>query len=241
VESRTVVTALLSAVFLVNAHGALGEDRVVAARRVREGAIRARCETSGLPYPPRELFIRAFKREGEVETWAREVDGPFRLVATFPVTAASGGPGPKRKQGDKQVPEGCYRISVFNPQSKFHLSLGLDYPNASDRIRSDRAHPGAEIYIHGRDRSVGCLPLGDPAIEELYLLALDVRARSQRQIPAHIFPARMRGAEWQTFRAQHPQHAAFWKELAPIYEAFEATRQMPKVEITATGAYRLIP
>lgn len=214
-------------------------DRVATARAQRMSAVRERCKKSALPYPPRELFIRAFKSEGEVEVWARERSGPFARIALFPVTAKSGALGPKRKQGDRQVPEGCYRVVAFNPRSKFHLSLALNYPNPSDRVRSDRARPGADIYIHGSNRSIGCLPLGDPAIEELYLLALDVRARSQRDIPVHIFPARMSGEVWNNARAHHPEHAAFWSELDPIYEAFETKQVVPQVEITAGGAYRL--
>ncbi len=105
--------------------------------------------------------------------WARHGDGRFRLVASYPILAVSGGPGPKRREGDKQVPEGFYEIDRFNPKSLFHLSLGLNYPNAADRVLSDREHPGGDIFIHGSNVTVGCAPLGNDAIEELYLAALD--------------------------------------------------------------------
>ena len=83
----------------------------------------------------------------------------------------SGTTGPKRLQGDFQVPEGFYHINEFNPNSNYHLSMGLNYPNSSDRILSDSLRPGGEIYIHGSCVSVGCIPLNDDEIEELYLIA----------------------------------------------------------------------
>ena len=217
----------------------LKEDRVAAARKSKGDVIRQRFTDTGLPYPPREIFLRAFKHEMELELWAREKDEPFRKVATFAVTAPSGSPGPKRREGDLQVPEGCYTIAVFNPQSRFHLSLGLNYPNASDRILADRARPGGEIFIHGGAVSIGCLPLGDPVIEEVYLAALDTRTRGQGAIPVHIFPARMAGEAWKNFAAAKPELRAFWDQLQPIYEAFEKTRLVPSVSVGADGAYRL--
>ena len=173
----------------------------------------------------------------------RSKDEPFRKVATFSVTAPSGGPGPKRKEGDQQVPEGCYTIDVFNPKSRFHLSLGLDYPNASDRILADRARPGGEIYIHGGAASIGCLPLGDPAIEELYLTALDTRRRGQQSIHVHIFPARMSGDGWNAFVKSasdgKPELRAFWENLQPVHDAFEHTRRVPKIGVAGDGRYEL--
>lgn len=212
------------------------EDRVAAAR-VRCGAsVEQRCRQTGVDYPPRELFLRAFKVERELEAWARSDDAPLRLIAKWPVLAASGGPGPKRREGDRQVPEGCYRVAVFNPLSNFHLSLGLDYPNASDRVRSDPQSPGSAIYIHGGAVSIGCLALGDDAIEQLYLLAQDAR---EKPVQLHVFPARMSGPAWEALRATHAAHAAFWAELQPIYDAFERSHRVPAANIGADGAYRL--
>ena len=218
-----------------------GKDRVAAARTARSGTIRRRFADAGLAYPPREMFLRAFKREMELELWARDNDEPFRKVATFNVTAASGGSGPKRREGDGQVPEGCYKIDVFNPQSSFHLSLGLNYPNESDRILSDRERPGGEIFIHGGAASIGCLPLGDPAIQELYLVALDTRRRGQQAIHVHIFPARMTGETWSAFAKAEsdgkPELRAFWANLQRVFDAFEETKRFPNIGIGRDGSY----
>lgn len=212
-------------------------DRVEVARARAGVVIREHCAAAGLPYPPRKLFLRAFKAEAELEMWAGEDDGPLRLLATYPFTANSGGPGPKRREGDRQIPEGCYRITVFNPRSQYHLSLGLDYPNASDRVRSDRDRPGDEIYIHGGAKTIGCIPLGDERIEELFLMALDVHDGGKREIPVHIFPARMHGPRWEALRSQHPEHEPFWAELEKIHGAFEKSKQIPRIEVNTDGAY----
>jgi murein L,D-transpeptidase YafK len=98
-------------------------------------------------------------------------------VRSWAVLAASGGAGPKLREGDRQVPEGVYRIDQLNPNSAYHLSLRIDYPNAVDRAqaaRDGRQRLGGDIFIHGKDVSVGCLAIGDEAIEELFWLAATV-------------------------------------------------------------------
>ena len=217
--------------------------RLARARARHEASARQLCAQARIAYPPGSIFLRAFKRPGELELWAADRGKPLHLLKTYPVAGLErcGDPGPKRRQGDLQVPEGCYRISVFNPLSRFHLSLGLDYPNAADRIHGDREKPGGEIYIHGSNVSIGCLPIGDPAIEELYILVSDTHSHGQREIPVHIFPTRMSGEAWAALQERHPAHAAFWSELQPIYDAFEKTKRVPAVKITPAGHYLIAP
>ena len=216
-----------------------GEERVARARAAHGKVIAQKFKAAGLPYPAREIFLRWLKREGVVELWAREGRGKFRLVAGYGILKSSGVPGPKRRQGDLQVPEGFYEIDRFNPESLFHLSLGLNYPNAADRILSDKEKPGGDIFIHGKDVSIGCAPLGDAAIEELYLAALDTRTRGQERIAAHIFPARMQGTEWMALAAGHPAQAPFWAQLQPAYAAFERTRLVPAFTVAPDGRYQV--
>ena len=119
---------------------------------------------AGVPYPAREIYLRAFKFEGQLELWARPANDHalFHLVHTYPIQCASGRLGPKRREGDGQVPEGFYFVERFNPRSLFHLSLGLNYPNASDRLlTTNPAQPGSDVFIHGNAVSVGCLAMGD--------------------------------------------------------------------------------
>ena len=231
------------ATVLARGPGEADEGRVTGARARHGKIIAQKFRDAGLPYPARELFLRWFKREAVVELWAREDRGRFHLIASFDILATSGGPGPKRRQGDRQVPEGFYEIDRFNPASLFHLSLGLNYPNAADRILAHDGNPGGDIFIHGKNVSIGCAPLGDDAIEQLYLAALDTRARGQARIPVHVFPARMHGAEWDAFAAEHtarnPALVPFWAQLQPAYDAFERDRRPPAFTVTPDGRYRI--
>lgn len=218
-------------------------ERVTAARAKVEPRLRELCRAADLAYPPDAIYLRVFKQEAEVEVWARMKRQPFRLLMTIPITRSSGKPGPKRKEGDRQVPEGFYAIDLFNPVSEFHLSMRVNYPNESDRILSDPTKPGSDIYLHGSDVSIGCVPLGDEKIEELFILGLDTRAGGQSSIPIHIFPARMSGEKWDAFFKEHTegdeQLAQFWKSLKPGYDAFEQNHEVPKMKVAPDGSYRL--
>lgn len=148
--------------------------------RDRGPAARARSKphfaAAGVAYPPAAVTLVALKEERRLELWAG-APRAMRLVRTYEVQAASGGAGPKLREGDLQVPEGVYRILWLNPNSSYHLSMKVDYPNAFDRRqarREGRTRLGGDIFIHGRSVSIGCIALGDPAIEELFVLASDV-------------------------------------------------------------------
>ena len=132
---------------------------------------------AGVPYPPRGVVLAGFKHERMLEVYAGDdATDHLRLITAYPIFAASGRLGPKLKYGDNQVPEGLYRITLLNPNSAYHLSLGLNYPNAFDvkQAAADgrpRNTLGGNIMIHGNAVSVGCIAVGDPAIEELFVLA----------------------------------------------------------------------
>lgn len=133
---------------------------------------------AGLAYPPGRVVFLGLKEERRIEVYAGAGDGePLRYVREYSVLAASGGPGPKLREGDRQVPEGVYEIESLNPNSRFHVSLRVGYPNAFDRemaTRDARDRLGGDIMIHGGASSVGCLAVGDEAAEELFVLAGDV-------------------------------------------------------------------
>lgn len=195
---------------------------------------------AGLDYPAREVLLRVFKLEGELELWARnDKNSPFILVQLYPVCAASGTVGPKRREGDLQVPEGFYFISAFNPWSHFHLSLRVNYPNAADRILGDRRHPGGDIFIHGSCVTIGCLPLRDGPIEEVYLAAVDARDAGQAHIPVHIFPCRLDGSWLRLEREswRRPGLMDFWRNLKEGYDLFDKTHRLPKVSVDHRGKY----
>jgi hypothetical protein len=127
-------------------------------------------------YPPRRLAFLVFKKERRLAVWARDDKSGWRFIRDYAVLAASGRSGPKLRQGDYQVPEGIYGIALLNPASSYHLSMLVDYPNAFDRAQAQRDHRtnlGGDIFIHGKNLSIGCVAIGDTAIEELFTLAAD--------------------------------------------------------------------
>jgi murein L,D-transpeptidase YafK len=217
--------------------------RVVQARADKEAAVRALLTAVGVAYPPERLFLRAFKKERELEVWAGGAKGELVLVKTYPVCALSGELGPKRQQGDMQIPEGVYRVDRFNTTSNFYLSLGVDYPNASDRILGVKRRLGGDIFIHGDCVTIGCLPLTDEIIKEVYLVALDTYVAGQREIPVHIFPLRMTEAGLGELREIAKNDATlrtFWQGLLSIYTAFEVSHLPPRVTVDPkSGAYKL--
>ncbi|HEX6083702.1 MAG TPA: L,D-transpeptidase family protein [Thermoanaerobaculia bacterium] len=127
---------------------------------------------AGVAYPPKEIAILVLKKERRVAIWVRGTDR-WRFLRNYPILAASGHAGPKLREGDRQVPEGVYRIAHLNPNSSYHLSMKVSYPNAFDRRmgkRDGRTRLGGDIFIHGKNVSIGCVALGDPAIEELFTM-----------------------------------------------------------------------
>ena len=139
---------------------------------------------SGVTYPPQEITMIAFKDTKELQLWAS--DGTkYELIKTYPILAASGKLGPKLKEGDKQVPEGIYEIEYFNPNSSYHLSMKLNYPNSFDAKYAKlegREFPGTNIFIHGKSVSIGCLAMGNVAIEELFTLSNEVGRKNIKVI-----------------------------------------------------------
>ncbi len=195
-----------------------------------------------LPYPPESIFIRIFKLEQVVELWGSDNENStYKLVKFFPFTANSGTLGPKRRQGDGQIPEGFYYIERFNPWSSFYLSLGINYPNKSDRILKAGNNPGKDIFIHGSDVTIGCIPIGNDAIKELYLIALDVKTKGQSKIPEHIFPCKMDDENnmnmMQEFTGTDSMLSRFWENLREGYDFFEHQKKLPEFEIDDEGVY----
>lgn len=231
---------VISGLFLAQSASAGEAERVAKARKSAGQKVAKRCKSAGLPYPPAELLLRAFKDEKVLEIWGNSESGAaMTKIASFPIAAASGVLGPKRTEGDRQVPEGIYQISGFNPWSNYHLSMRVNYPNASDRVRGSAAKLGGDIFIHGNKKSIGCLAMTDSVIDEIYLLCADV-ASSKGHVAVHIFPGRMSATWMDKNLPEHPKWETFWRELQPIYDAFERTRSLPKVKIDRRGAYRLI-
>lgn len=180
----------------------------------------------GLAYPPRRLTLVGLKSERRLEAWVGGDTNGLRLLRTYPILAASGRLGPKLREGDRQVPEGLYRIELLNPNSLYHLSLRVNYPNAFDRGKGrgdGRDALGGDIMIHGGAKSIGCIAVGDPAAEELFVLAADVGLENVRVILSPVdFRVRELPAEMPPVPPWTPDlYAAIRRELAALREKQE--------------------
>ncbi len=219
-----------------------GSARTASAFSRLEDSLRRQFEEKKLAWPPRQLYIRSFKYDKQVEVWVKgQPDESFRLFKTYRMCMQSGSLGPKRMEGDYQTPEGFYYINEFNPNSNYHLALGLNYPNASDRMLSDARRPGGDIYIHGGCVSTGCIAVSDLPIEEMYILAALARDRGQDFIPVHVFPVRYNVKRSFEYLAQATRDNQFLQQFAvtlkEAFDHFEEKKQLPLVMINRRGEY----
>jgi murein L,D-transpeptidase YafK len=215
--------------------------RVRAASKEKDEVLRQRFKEKTLAYPPRAILLRAFKQEAVLELWATDAnDKPYVLVHEYRICTSSGTLGPKRRFGDEQVPEDFYELDWFNPQSNFFLSLHISYPNASDRILGSHVNPGGDIFLHGNCASIGCIPITDDGIKEVYWLAVLVHNQSEQHLPIEIFPAHLTDDGLKALASAHPHQAtmvAFWSNLKEGYDYFEKTHRLPRIKPRADGAY----
>ncbi len=172
---KLLLALLISIMATARAHATAKtvEERVAEFGEVVRARVAPRFEAAGVAYPPRQLTFIGIKDERVLDVYAAGADGVFRFIWRYPVLGASGVLGPKLREGDRQVPEGVYRVPELNPNSDFHLSIRLNYPNEFDHAQAaaeGRTNLGGDIMIHGDSRSRGCLAMGDPAAEDLFIL-----------------------------------------------------------------------
>ncbi|MEN8179645.1 MAG: L,D-transpeptidase family protein [Pseudomonadota bacterium] len=192
--------------------------------------LKARFQYADIDYPPERIQLIALKESRKLELWAWQ-DHQWRHIHDYPVFAASGHTGPKLREGDKQVPEGFYRIESLNPNSNFHLSLKLNYPNPYDwKNASDegRKTPGSNIFIHGSAWSVGCLAIGNRSVEELYTLVAKIGAHKAHVL---IAPYDFRVREVKTDKAQPPWLKQLYTYLNLRMEQFPLTEKKSKCSV----------
>ncbi|MCP4122583.1 MAG: hypothetical protein GY751_12590 [Bacteroidetes bacterium] len=213
-------------------------ERVRGARSDYDHKLSNLFESKGLNYPPDDIYLRAFKFDKQLELWASEGD-TFVHVKTYDICQVSGELGPKNRRGDSQIPEGVYELQAFNPVSSFHLSMKVDYPNKADRIRGYSPDLGGDIFIHGDCVTIGCIPIEDEPIKELYWLTVQAKQEGG-DIPIHIFPFRMDSASMQFFERIPLFDQGFWdfwNQLIPVYHYFERHHRIPQVSVLDNGKY----
>lgn len=182
-----------------------------------DARLRPHFDRAGVSFPPSRALLLGLKEERVLELWAQDTGG-WRFIRAYDFTATSGGPGPKLRQGDLQIPEGLYRLEGLNPNSNFHLSMRVNYPNAEDRKQAraeGRTKLGGDIYIHGGAASIGCIAVGDEAIEELFTLIARVGVGKTRVLIApHDLRDRAPPSDATAFSAT--TYEALMKELSAL-------------------------
>ena len=174
------------------------------------------------------VFIRIFKEERKLEIWQENASGKYELYKAYDICTYSGGLGPKKKEGDKKTPEGFYSTekSSLNPNSSYHLSFNIGYPNEYDK---SHGYTGSLIMIHGDCVSIGCFAMTDPYIEEIYSIVEGALVNGQKKIDIHVFPFKMTTKNMSKYSGS--EHYDFWKELKPVYDYFEKNKMVPKVGV----------
>jgi murein L,D-transpeptidase YafK len=180
------------------------------------------------------VFMRIFKREFLLELWLEKA-GRYELFASYPICRWSGALGPKLAEGDRQSPEGVYSVGKeqLNPNSRWHRSFNLGFPNAFDR---SHGRSGSFLMVHGGCGSIGCYAMTDPVITEIWTLVTAALGNGQKRFDVHVFPFRMTPENLELW-AGH-RWLSFWQQLKPIHDSFEQSRRPPRVTV-CEGRYEL--
>ena len=209
-----------------------GKRRVALAKKNKLVVVKKLMTDAGLKWPPRQVLLRAYKHEKVMEVWASDKKkGPLKRLANYGICSMSGGPGPKLKEGDGQVPEGFYFLDFYHNRSTFFLAMRVNYPNKRDRKLK---RTGSAIMIHGNCVSIGCLAMSDERIQELWLLT--TAARRHNKVAVHIFPTCDLARAITS--ARKPARAAFWTNLKQGMDLFHKVHTLRKWTVGPRGGYR---
>lgn len=215
--------------------------RVRTAYAQKEKQMQYLLQQSGVSSSDFEVYIRVFKHEKELELWAKDdkMDA-FKLIKTYPICKTCGTLGPKRKEGDLQIPEGFYHIDAYNPASSYHLSMRINYPNKSDRILGYKPKLGGNICIHGNCVTIGCVPITDDKIKELYIFCVEAKDKGQQKIPVTIYPARMSDKNFSRLKELYGSEVdkiSLWQDLKVAYDDFLKTNSLPEITFLSNGRH----
>jgi murein L,D-transpeptidase YafK len=178
--------------------------------------------------PSSPTLIRTYKKEAELEIWKMKSNGEYALLKTYPMCRWSGQLGPKKREGDMQVPEGFYSIAPgqMNPNSHYYLAFNVGYPNAYDRAYG---RTGGSVMVHGVCSSAGCFSMTDEQVADIYAIARDSFAGGQREIQLQSYPFHMTAENMAKFRLD--PNIDFWKNLKNGSDHFEVTKAEPSVMV----------
>jgi len=216
-------------------------ERVRTALKEKQDFLEKKLKENKVSFDYLNLIFVAYKDNDLLEVYAKtKQEIIYKKILSYEVCSRSGQLGPKRKQGDGQVPEGFYHIDRFNPTSSFYLSLGLNYPNLADKRKSKASNLGGDIFIHGSCVTIGCLPMTDNFIKEIYLLAVYARHNGQDKIPVYIFPFKMTDQNMLTYKTKYKDNKeliSFWDNLKNGHDKFVKDLKELNIKVTENGDY----
>jgi murein L,D-transpeptidase YafK len=216
-------------------------ERVRTAYKEKGSFIEEQLHKSNIRIGDLQILINVYKEEQELEIYAKSKgDKRYKKLSTYKICESSGVLGPKRRKGDYQVPEGFYYVDRFNPASSFYLSLGINYPNKSDRIKSSAKDLGGDIFIHGECVTIGCMPMTNDMIKEIYLYAIQAKHNGQNQIPVYIYPFKMTEENFRKYTMKYKDNKpliSFWTNLKSGYDKFFKDQTALKVTVLENGDY----
>lgn len=213
--------------------------RVRTAIKEKDALIKQNIINNNIKLNEMNILITAYKQEDILEIYAKNKnDKTYKKIAEYKIAAKSGILGPKRMEGDLQVPEGFYYIDRFNPASSYYLSLGINYPNEADRKKSNAKKLGGDIFIHGANVTIGCMPMTDDKIKEIYLYAIYAKDNGQSKIPVYIFPFKMTDNNFNYYKKIYESSLIdFWKNIKEGYDIFQNTKKEITIKIDNNGNY----
>ncbi len=178
--------------------------------------------------PNAPILVRSYKKESVLEVWKQTREGRYALLKSFPICRWSGQLGPKRRQGDRQTPEGFYSVTPrqMNPNSAYYLSFDTGFPNAYDRAHGAS---GSALMVHGICSSAGCYAMTNQQIGEIYALARDALGSGQSAFQMQAYPFRMSAENMAKYRSD--PNIDFWRQLKEGADIFEATGEEPRVNV----------
>ncbi|UKN01792.1 L,D-transpeptidase family protein [Paracrocinitomix mangrovi] len=247
--TKLPIKLLLFSVFLLNGFNnyasflddQLKYSRVKSAYTEKKPIITEKLTNMDLKLNNVNVLIKAYKYEQKVKIYVKHKDSTvYKLYDQFIFNCTSGDLGPKRTEGDFQIPEGFYHVNHFNPYSNFHLSLGVSYPNKSDKLKSTAKKKGGAIYMHGGCASIGCIPIEDEPIKEVYVLSVLAKNSGQSQIGIDILPFEYTKSKFDSAVLLYPDHKDFWANLFEIEKTFDATKKESKIGVKENGDYYII-
>lgn len=214
--------------------------RVAAAYKEKWPAISKNLKAKGIDSANYKILVRIFKQEQVLEVWLKSKQSPTYVhYGNYDICRSSGELGPKRTEGDYQVPEGFYTVNFFNAFSDYHLGMQVDYPNQSDRILGKKPY-GGQIMIHGNCVTIGCIPITDDKIRELYLLCLFSKGAGN-PVQVESYPFKLSEANLKAASEKFDKKLLdFWNNLKLVYDYFEKSRKMPALGVDKSGLYKLI-